>query len=214
MTKFLVLIAACAVILPSCYTDYGLSTDDYRTVLTIYDTTAGAFDGLETFYLVDSVFHVLGDSTGLDDITRAYDQKLLDGIAANLSSMGWKQVTDTNGPLPHTTVRVSALKNVTIGYYYNYWYPYYGYGWGWWGWYYPPYYPSGSYYTYSTGSVIVEMDKVTERPGVDTLQMKAIWIGSSNGLLSSTQSNNVQYISAGVRQMFQQSPYLYRSTQP
>jgi hypothetical protein len=111
-------------------------------------------------------------------------------------------------------VRISALKNVTIGYYYNYWYPWYGYGWGYWGWYYPPYYPSGSYYTYTTGSVVVEMDKVREIADKDSLEMRAIWIGSSNGLLSSAESSNVQYISAGVRQMFTQSPYLYRSSQP
>lgn len=215
MTKFIVLLSACAVLLTSCYTDYGLTTEDYRTVVTIYDTTAGAFDGLQTFYLVDSVFHILGDSTKLDDIPRAYDQALLDGIAANFVSMGWVQVTDTNGALPHTTVRVSALQNVTIGYYYNYWYyPWYGYGWGYWGWYYPPYYPSGSYYSYTTGSVIVEMDRVTQRENNDTLQMRALWIGSSNGLLSSSEASNVQYISAGVRQMFDQSPYLYRSSQP
>lgn len=214
MTKFFVLIATCAVLLTSCYTDYGLATDDYRTVITIYDTTAGAFDGLQNFYLIDSVFHVLGDTDGVDEISRKYDQQLIDGVASNLISMGWTQVTDTNGAVPHTTVRISALKNVTIGYYYSYWYPWYGYGWGYWGWYYPPYYPSGSYYTYTTGSVVVEMDKVREIADKDSLEMRAIWIGSSNGLLSSAESSNVQYISAGVRQMFTQSPYLYRSSQP
>ncbi len=211
MTKFLVLIATSAILLTSCYSDYGLTTEDYRTVVTIRDTADGMFDNLKTFYIIDTVYHVLGDSTALDDITRAYDAKLIAGVAANFVAMGWDQVTDTTGAPPHTVVRISALKNITVGYYYNYWYPYYGWGYGW-GWYYPPYYPSGSYYTYSTGSVLVELDKV-ELPALpsDSSRMRAIWIGSSNGLLSSTQSNNIPMIADGVRQMFTQSPYLYRN---
>jgi len=75
-------------------------------------------------------------------------------------------------------------------------------------------FPPTNTFTFSTGSVIVEMDKVRERELTDTVDIDLLWIGSSNGLLSTSQNNNIQLISSGVRQMFTQSPYLYRSEQP
>ncbi|RPI69696.1 MAG: hypothetical protein EHM43_00820, partial [Ignavibacteriae bacterium] len=121
MTKYLIMFSACAVLLTSCFTDYGLTTSDYRTVVTFYDTTTGSFDGLRTYYLFDTVFHILDDTSAVDDIPRGQDQRLLDGVAANFNSMGWQRVTDTTAGLPQTIVRVSALKNVTIAQYTNFW---------------------------------------------------------------------------------------------
>jgi hypothetical protein len=203
-----------SLILPSCYPNYGLTTTDYRTIVTVYDTAAN-FDQLRTYYLIDSVFHVKEDGDR-DTITRQYDQRLLDAIDANYRSYGWTRITDTAGSVvPATLVRVSVTTDVTSGTYWQWWYPWYpSYGGGWWGypgwgwgWYYPPGY--WGTYSYSTGSLIVQQDLITPPADPsDSVQLRPIWIAASNGLLTSSESSNVQIISYEIRQMFDQSPYL------
>ena len=213
--KYIIPALLSIVLLSACYPDYGLGVNDYRTVVTVYDTAAD-FTTLHTYYLIDSVYH-LTDSGALDDITRKYDQRLLSGVAAQFNSYGWTRVVDTTGAAPDCMVRVTASTATTVGYYYN-WYPYYGYGGGWWGypgWGYPYYPPYGgtSYYSYSTGSVFVSLDRF-EPPATqtDSLRIRPLWLGSSNGLLSSSESENVTLITYSMQQMFRQSPYLILTT--
>ena len=95
-----------ASVLPSCYPTYGLETTDYRTVLTIYDTSAN-FNELRTYYLVDSVFHIL--ETGIkDDITRKYDDELLSKVASNFDTYGWTRITDTALMMPSIWVMTNG----------------------------------------------------------------------------------------------------------
>lgn len=220
--KYLIPLVVIAILLPSCYPSYGLSTTDYRTVVTIYDTAAD-FSELRTFYIVDSIFHI-GADEGRETISRDYDEEIINYIASNFTSYGWKQITDTAGSeVPATLVKVSATSETTWGQYWNYWYPWYpGYGGGWWGYpgwgwggYYPPYWGGGGVYSYSTGSLLVELDKITlPANDQDSLDLDPIWIGTSNGLLSSSKSSNVDIISFEIRQMFTQSPYLNIPIQP
>ncbi|MBI2794818.1 MAG: DUF4136 domain-containing protein [Ignavibacteria bacterium] len=203
-------------IVASCKPDYRTSVEDYRTVVTIYDTSQN-FNDLRTYYLFDTVHHLVDSSVvTIDEITRKYDQRLLSGVAGLLDSYGWVRITDTVGAPPATTVRITASSSTTWGYYYS-WYPWYGYG-GWWG--YPgwgyPYYPAyGGYtYSYSTGSLFLQMDGVQlPSTAADSLQLRPLWIGSSNGLLSSSEADNAAIISNAVQQMFRQSPYLVLTEQ-
>ncbi len=225
--RVLIPLVLLAALIPACYPDYGLTTSDYRTVVTVYDTAVynnpTEKAELSTYFLIDSVFHILEEGSK-DSISRKYDQRILDGIAANFNSLGWTRITDTAGSnIPTTLVRVSATKNTNSSYYWSWWGGYYPwYGGGWWGYpgwgypgYYPPYWGSGGYYEYSTGSVIVEQDRVIlpSNP-TDSLELKPIWIGSSNGLLSGTEKTDVNRVSFEIRQMFTQSPYLVLDPQP
>ena len=161
----LVGLVASAVFLPSCYPTYGLTTTDYRTVVTVYDT-AQDFNELQTFYLIDSVFHIV-DEDEKDTITRKYDEEVIAFVASNYQSLGWTRITDTLGnEVPSTVVRISVTGSVNSGGYWNWWGGWYpGWGWGgWWGYpgwgwggYYPPYWTS---YEYTTGSLIVQQDKL------------------------------------------------------
>lgn len=225
--KYLIPLLLVVLLVPSCYPDYSLTTEDYRTVVTLYDQemydTPENKAQLTSFYLIDSVFHVLNEGEE-DTITRKYDRQLLDYVASNFRSLNWQQVTDTaGGVIPSTAVRVSVSSSTTIGYYFNYWggwYPWYGGGWwgypGWgWGGYYPPYWGSGGTYSYTTGSVFVQQDLITLPANpADSVDLKPIWVGSSNGLLSSSTKSNLDILAYEIRQMFTQSPYLAITPQP
>jgi len=213
--KYIIPACLALVVLSSCYPDYGLTVNDYRTVITLYDT-AQNFNELKTYFLLDTVFHLVDEGAD-DDITRKYDDRILKGVAAQFDSYGWTRSFDTTaGGVPDCIVRVTASTSTNYQYYW-YGYPWYGYG-GWWGYpgwgypYYPPYY-GGAYYSYSTGSVFVELDKIVE-PVVptDSLGLKPIWFASSNGLLGSAEQENVTIISGAMQQMFRQSPYLILAT--
>ena len=196
-------------------------------VITLYDTAT--YDNpaeraeLGTYFLIDSVFHLL-DEGQRDTITRKYDDELIDFVASNFNSMNWKRITDTaGGVVPSTLVRITVSTATTSGVYWNWWggwYPWYGGGWwgypGWgWGGYYPPYWGGGSYYEYSTGSVIVHQDRVhVPANPTDSLELSPIWIGTSNGLLATGTSANLEIIATEMRQMFSQSPYLVITSQP
>ena len=225
--KYFLPLVFIALLLPACYPNYGLTTTDYRTVITLYDTAT--YDNpaeraeLSTYFLIDSVFHLL-DEGQRDTITRKYDDELIDFVASNFNSMNWKRITDTaGGVVPSTLVRITVSTATTSGVYWNWWggwYPWYGGGWwgypGWgWGGYYPPYWGGGSYYEYSTGSVIVHQDRVhVPANPTDSLELSPIWIGTSNGLLATGTSANLEIIATEMRQMFSQSPYLVITSQP
>ncbi len=227
MKALLFPVITAILLLPSCFPDYGLDVDDYRAVFTQYDTAT--FDNpavkaeLRSFYLIDSVFHVL-DGNSSDTITRAYDHRLLDFVATNFRSLNWAQITDTvGGVVPTTIVRVSVSSQTNIGYYlnnWNTWDPYWGGGWwgypGWgWGGWYPPYWGGGGRYTYATGSLFIQQDRIIP-PATpsDTAALHPIWLGTSNGLLTNDQQSNINMLSVELRQMFTQSPYLALPLQP
>lgn len=214
--KTIVTTALLAFGLVSCVPDYGLTIEDYRTIATLYDT-AQDYNKLGSFFLIDSVYHILKDGEK-DNISRTYDQRILKAFASQMEARGWTRITDTAGNnIPKTLMRVSVTSSVTVGYYYDYWYGWYG-GWygGWWGypgggWYYPPGY--WNTYSYTTGSLITELDEIVLPANQgDSINLRPVWIGSSNGLLSSSEGTNVTIITNAISQMFNQSPYLVLSS--
>ncbi|GEM_PF-1156475 len=227
MKSLLIPVVITMMVLPSCFPDYGLDVEDYRAVFTQYDTAVydnpAAKAELRSFYLVDSVFHVI-DPNSKDTITRAYDRQLLSFVASNFRSLNWTQITDTAGGVePSTIIRVSVSTQTNIGYYlnsWNTWDPYWGGGWwgypGWgWGGWYPPYWGGSGRYTYATGSLFVQQDRIVPASNPsDTAALHPIWLGTSNGLLTSDQQSNINMLSVELRQMFTQSPYLALPLQP
>jgi hypothetical protein len=86
------------------------------------------------------------------------------------------------------------------GGYYDPFYPGYGFGWN-------PYYPRLFAYSYTTGSVIIEMLD-PNNPNMNQRQIPSVWAASLSGLLSGSPVNLQNRIINGADQAFKQSPYL------
>jgi hypothetical protein len=191
-----VMILAAALALSSCYPDYGLTVTDYDAVAT-YHKPDIAFGGYATFYLVDTVQHVLPPG-GSDDYTRAFDQTILTSVENNLEALGYVRTAN------RLTADLAVQTSVTSQEYMVY----YGWGgyWGW-GWYWPGYYPPVYGYTYTTGSVIVDMADVLKSN--ESNQVESVWFAVLQGLTGvTTGASTDARIRTGIDQAFVQSPYL------
>jgi hypothetical protein len=190
----MILVAALA--LSSCYPDYGLTVTDYDAVAT-YHKPDVTFSGYTTFYLRPVVQHVLPPG-GSDDFTRAYDQTILTSVENNLEGLGYVKTTDSaNADL---AVQTSVTQQEYMVYYG--WGGYYGWGWGW-----PGYYPPVYGYTYTTGSVIVDMADVLKSN--ESNEVQSVWFAVLQGLTGvTTGASTDSRIRTGINQAFIQSPYL------
>jgi len=140
------------------------------------------------YVLVDSVYHLVG--TGKDDISRAYDGQMLAQIRSNMDDLGFTEVADTNQA---DVVLVTAVTTTEYTSYYSYGCYYYCY------WYYPPYWGS---YTYTVGTILINMSR--RDPGASTVPVA--WLAALNGY--SDASSNGPRIKSGINQAFEQSKYL------
>jgi len=105
------------------------------------------------------------------------------------------------------------------------WYPYWGWYWGYGSYpikstetddvvsaigYYYPWLPYSTYYSYQSGSVLMEMvDAARVDPDVEAIPV--IWAGIVNGVLEGSQSGIKNRLSTGIDQCFNQSPYLLKN---
>jgi hypothetical protein len=175
------------VVLSSCYTDYGLDTDNYDVVVTLYDNTYN-FQNKTKYFLADSL--VIGNS-----IDATYKNAVLNTLNTNMAAAGWTKVAD----IQQADVVLSAGASSTTTYVNNgggCWWDYYGYYWC---------YPDYSYdYTYTTGTIFILMnDRAASTSGSND---KPEWFSALNGLAD--QGNAAGRITAGINQAFTQSPYL------
>ena len=210
MKKFIVyfLMFSMPLVFFSCYPGGVEYYSDTDIVYTNYDETYD-FSADVNYFMPDTIFHAIGEDDD-DDISREYDEEILTRVANNMASYGYTRVFDENGADVFLTVTVTTSEYTGVG-----WIPGGGWGgyypgWGWGG-YYPgyPWYPGGYpiYYSYTTGSIFVEMippDLVD--PEEETITI--VWQGIGNGLLSSSAANTQSRIDRMLDQMFTQSTYL------
>ena len=165
-----------------------------------------------TFAVADTVAH-LGNPSGNDDgISKDIDPVIIDEITAQMIRMGYTLESDPENNTPDLFMLPGITVSTWTGYVPGYpWYP--GYGWG--GWYpyypwYPGYYP-GYTYSYDTGTIIVDMLDVStlDEESGDIL---VIWTGGINGVVSGSSVTNNDRIKGGIRQAFDQSPYLKKTS--
>ena len=188
----------------SCYRDYGLTTADYDMVLTLADPNA-VFSNYSTYALPDSVIHPVPDGQ-TDDLTRAFDARIISDVVRNMNSLGYTRVTDTTQTVD-VVVLLSAIKSEwqVSGWYpggWSGWYPWYPGG----GWY--PGYPGYGYsYNFSTGTIFVTMIDVAKW-NPDSPGDSPVWSAALNGLAGDTRSGTATRITNGINQAFAQSPYL------
>ena len=189
----------------SCYPDYGLTTSDYDTVITLFDNTANF--NKPTYAMPDTVVHFVEEGTSEDDIDRSKDALILQTIENNMTSLGYERVpVDINSEAPGFVILVGVT--VTDNYA-RVSYPGWGYwgGWGWWGGYPGWGYGGGSVvYSFTTGTIFMTMidpDKINT--GDSTFG--AVWLARINGVVSSNLSTSSR-ITQRINDAFNQSPYL------
>ena len=210
----------------SCYPIDDLTVEDLDIAATIYDKayydgpegSVNKFENLITFTVADTIVHIVESGTE-DNISRQYDDFVLEQVRLNMLKLGFVEETNPEINSADVTVTVSALSSEHEVYT---WYPY----WGWyWGYpykstaaqkstgtysYYYPWYPYSSYYSYQSGSVLMEMVDVA-RINPDVEAIPVIWAGILNGVLESSESGVKNRLSKGIDQCFIQSPYLLKN---
>jgi len=208
--------------LTGCYPVGDITYEDVDIALTQYDKdyySPGEYNyyqDFQTFVVPDTVVHIIEDG-GSDDISREYDKYVIDQVRSNLLKLGYIEELDPETNPADIAVTVSATSSEHIVY--N-WYPY-------WGWYwllvkkgagtskgsvennYPwdPYY--GTSYSYTAGTIILEMVDVAE---VDesAQEIPVIWAGLINGAVGGPEDGIKNRLSTGIDRCFNQSPYLFK----
>lgn len=192
---FLLLLAGCRV-----EPDFDDLSSDF-VVSTSLDKNA-SFGNYKTFFISDSVAYI-GDVDDAEYLTNAEARQLVQRVKENMISRGYTFVGRRDNP--DVGLMLSAVKdiNVVVDYY-----P------GWWDWYwpgcywgcYPYYYPWTTYYSYTTGTVILNMYDV--KNARNTGALNGIWNVTALGALGSSTSVNTTLGLNAIDQGFEQSPYI------
>ena len=203
------------LVLSSCAPDSGLnSVAEYDVVVALYDRQAD-FGAIQTFTIPDSVVHLIDpDFAGKDDVNREYDDLILSEVTDNLLALGYTEESDPGSSTPDVFVAISVTSSDWVVYE---WYPYYwDYYWGWYP-YWPgwgpgwgvgyPYYGTVAYYTYSTGTILIQMLSV-EGADEGSKEVPIIWLGAVNGVITGSSQEIENRIKVRIKQCFNQSPYL------
>ena len=196
MKKVPIYFLAFMLLMGSCYPDGPEYYEEYDLVYTNYDEDF-SFDGNVTYAMPDSVVIITGDLIEGKDpefIREPFNSQIINGIEANMGSLGWTRVQDPGEA--DLVLMPASWSNTTVYYWYDYWCWYYPWYCGW-GWYYPGYVTS-----YTTGTLVMTLVAM----GEDYIEPTRVWTGAINGLLSG--SFNVQRVTNGIDQAFEQSNYL------
>ena len=193
----ILLFGATSVVVTSCYPDYGLTTSDYD-VVTTFKNDATDFQTYRTCFIPDSIKKIL-DGGKIEGNGGQYDQQVLKEIENQMIANGYQ--IDNNPTTADVVLYVATTSSKTYTYYPGWWGGYYG-------WYYPWYGYGGVYYSYTTGSLFIEMvDRDKFDP--DRKITGTIWVGAVNGLLDNSSSLEIKTrVVNSIDKMFEQSPYL------
>ncbi len=202
-------------LLQGCYPGGPSESDDFNIIRTRYNSDYD-FGAKKTYYIPDTiVFSTNVDEDKIDaDKLATYEATLLTAINRNMSERNFERITDTNViresgvdivilPCAILSQNSSAVWWPSSGY----WYDYYPPGWGWGGgWYYPPGWGGyWSYYSYTSGSVIINIADYKSYSESEGAYIEVEWDVLIDGLLSGV---NASKISAHIDQAFTQSPYI------
>ena len=204
-----------AGLLSGCYPDKIDYVDEYDLAGTMYDEEAD-FSSFTSFHVIDTVMHVTDDDEDNSNLSRENDEFILNLIRQNMLDLGYTEMANPDSlNRPDLELLVNAMTSDYYTYY-SYWNSYWGWygGWGWWypgGGYYPGYpgYPGGGlYYSYSTGTLAIEMLDTKAEVGEDDDRPGVVWVGLVDGILTSSSSQS--RLDKQINQVFTQSPYLQK----
>ncbi|UTW66908.1 DUF4136 domain-containing protein [bacterium SCSIO 12643] len=200
LTKWMSFLFIAGVI-ASCYPEKDRTIEDFDLVGTRFADNVN-FDDYKTYHLYDSVVIVYDTTEEKPDYPKEEADIIISGIRQNMMNYGWVEVAQGDTPDVYLEAAVWTNKIVGASYYPGWGYP--GWGWNpWWG------YPGWgvSYYSYTTGTVLMSMMDVKNYDYSDK-PAQVIWTGGLNGLVSSSNNNNLSRIEYSVNQAFTQSAYL------
>jgi len=186
------MVITVTALLHSCYPGDPITPADTDVITTFYDPAAD-FASKNTYAMPDSVIQIEDPDKQAADISRQFDQLILDKIEENLESLGYERVLDPEQADVLVLPAVTSTTWLSGGCYYfwSYWYPYPGYC-----------YPVA--YTYTTGTVVITMADPDA-----TNKRDALWIAGINGLMSESGAADISArINQNIDQAFYQSPYL------
>lgn len=176
-------------------------------VYTNHDTSID-FQQFDTYLLPDSIL-LIGRSDSAEYWKDENAQKIIEQVRQSMEWAGYTRTMDKE--MANLGIQLSYVKQVT--YYFGYdlpnWWWYYPYYWSpdfwgdWDGWFYP--YPVA--YTYTAGSMMVEMLNLDSDPKA-TDKLPIIWDAFIGGRLSVSMERNVERVKQAIEQAFKQSPYL------
>jgi hypothetical protein len=224
-TFFYLFILMTVAGLSACYpVGDDITYEDIDIALTQYDKdyySPGAynyFKDFQTFVVPDTVVHIIEEGVA-DEIPRTYDKFVIEQVRNNLFKLGYSEESDPEVNPPDIAVTVSVTTSEHIIYD---WYPY-------WAWFwvfikkgavtfskgaennYPwnPFYGYGTAYTYTSGTVIMEMVDVS-KINESTQEIPVIWAGVINGAVGGPEDGIKNRLSSGIDKCFNQSPYLFK----
>ena len=190
--------AALITVFASCRNTPDFDDLSYKAIVVTNHDASADFGSYHTYYLPPFVGSI-GDDPLDSILDNATAVPIMNAIEANMDARGYEK--ELNPALADLSITVVAIKVTNIATMYP------GYWWGYYGWYYPyyPYYPYSYTYTYSTGTLVVD---IVDVKNVDPGNNKAdvIWTNFNSGVLgvSSTATMAVD----AVNQAFIQSPYI------
>jgi hypothetical protein len=205
-------LTAAAALGAGCHPDAPTNVSELDVVATAHDDSVN-FGTIQTFVMPDSVVAIVPPesiATALP-FNHAYDQLILDGVAAKLTALGYTRLPvfdPNNSPDVVVTVRGIAVRNTDV--YVTY--PWWNY-WGWYGWpccYGPGWgvgYPVVTATQYDVGTIVVDMWDI-RRADPAAMRLPAIWVAVLRGLLEGTSSEAPLRIQQAIDRAFSQSPYL------
>ena len=204
MKKHVLLIAALFAALSGCRKTPDFDQLSYEfTVATSLDQTAD-FKTYKTYFISDTVIYIGG--VGSDSIiVGAEAAELTNAVKTNMAANGYTFVPRNGNP--DVGLTLSAIKNinVVVSSYPGWWDPWYG-GCYWYYWCYGYYYPWTSVYTYTTGTVILNMYDLKNADATE--QLRGLWNITALGALGTGTSTNIAKGVEAINQGFLQSPYL------
>ncbi|MCF6270250.1 MAG: DUF4136 domain-containing protein [Melioribacteraceae bacterium] len=197
--------------LTSCYSDYGLSSADHDVIITQYEKSTD-FSKYKTYAIVDSVYHITGDTTKPDSeyLGRKHDAFILKTVADNMNALGYTQVLNpTDASQIDVVIYVAAQGTKVDQYYYGGgwgggYYPGWGWGGGYYpGWGYPGYVGKATYYVGTLFINYVDVDNI------DNATIDVEWYAILNGLLNNdSYAVSQNRLEDRINKAFEQSPYL------
>jgi hypothetical protein len=192
-----------ASILISCYPGDELTVSETDTVITLFDSETD-FSTKLTYAMPDTIVHLVPEGED-DDVSRAYDSTILNGIVEHMDALGFTRVLDPATADVHVLTAATVIDYQGYAYYGWYWDYWYGGYPPYWGWY--PWYPSGGgvAYSYSVGTILITMTD-PDRVDASGERVPPIWSAALNGL--SDRATNAQRIDNALDQAFAQSLYL------
>lgn len=191
--------------------DWGKLSNDLL-VYTHYDEEVD-FAKYNTFYIPDSIL-VLDNSKKEPVYISSNDIRalsILEALTDEMTRCGYTQVTDrADADLGIITSYIKRTSTY-VGYDYPYWWFDFYYYWPfdywdpyYYDWY--PYYPYPVTYSYTTGTIAVEMIALKDAD-TSSKMLPFVWTACMAGIESSNQINISNAI-AGIYQAFEQSPYI------